>query len=192
MWWRKLLRQWTFTTVADTLQINSPLPDDLGYLIANTMWDRTQNRPVSGPISPQAWQAWEAQPIFTSVIYGFRLRGNDFLTAPPPPAGDTVAYEYISNLAVYSMGPAPIPDQQYFENDADTSIFEETLIERGLRWRFLKAKGLPYAQDYDAWLQMLQRFGARDKGMPVLNTASPFIWGVPTAYTPPTNFPGPS
>ncbi len=190
LWWKKLLRQWTFTTVAADEQVNA-VPDDLGYIIANTMWDRTLTRPVVGPISPEVWQAWKARPVLTSVLYGFRLRGNDFLTAPNPPAGDAVYYEYISNLAVYSAAGSPSePNQQYFQADGDTSIFDETLLERGLRWRFLKAKGLPYAQDYDAWINMLQRFGARDKAMPTLNAAGSSWLGLAGPYVPQFDFPG--
>lgn len=189
MWWRKLLRQHTFTTLAAEVQLPTALPDDLGYIIANTMWDRTLTRPVVGPISPEAWQAWEARPILTSVVYGFRLRGNDFLTAPVPPAGDTVAYEYISNLAVYSNG-ATVPDQQYFTADDNTSIFDETLLERGLRWRFLSAKGLPYAEDYSMWINMLQRLGARDKAMPTLSTAGPLWPTIGGPFIPNFDWPG--
>ncbi len=183
LWWRKLLRQHTFTTLAAQVQDPTALPDDLGYIIANTMWDRTLMR-------PEAWQAWEARPILTSVVYGFRLRGNDFLTAPTPPASDTVAYEYISDLAVYASGDT-VPTQQYFTADSDTSIFDETLMERGLRWRFLSAKGLPYAQDYDVWINMLQRLGARDKGMPTLSTAGPMWPTIGGPYVPQFDFPGP-
>ncbi|CAB4165411.1 hypothetical protein UFOVP833_58 [uncultured Caudovirales phage] len=188
MWWRKLLRQHTFVSEAADVQTLSPLPNDLGYIIANTMWDRTMSRPVVGPISPETWQAWKARPILTSVLYGFRLRGNDFLTAPNPPAGDTVAYEYISNLAVYASGDT-VPTKQYFTADTDTAIFDETLMERGLRWRFLKAKGLPCEADYDVWINMLQRLGARDKAMPTLSTAGPLWPNLAGPYIPAFNFP---
>ncbi len=189
-WWRKLLRQHTFTTTATEVQPAGALPDDLGYVIANTMWDRTMSRPVVGPISPETWQAWKARPILTSVLYGFMLQGNDFYTAPTPPAGDTVAYNYISNLAVYASGDT-VPTKEYFTADTDTAIFDETLMSRGLRWRFLKAKGLPAEADFDVWINMLQRLGARDKGMPTLSTAGPLWPSLAGPYIPAFNFPGP-
>jgi hypothetical protein len=145
-------------------------------------------RPCLGPIDPQTWQAWKARPIHTSVLWGWRLRGNEFLTAPNPPAGDTVAYEYISTLAVYASGDT-VPTQQYFTADTDTSIFDETLMERGLRWRFLSAKGLPYAQDYDVWINMLQRIGSRDKAMPTLTTQGPLWPALAGPYVPQFDFP---
>lgn len=188
-WWRKLLRQYTFTTVAADTQV-AATPSDLGYIIANTMWDRTLARPVVGPLSPEVWQAWKARPVLTSVLYGFRLRGNDFLTAPNPPAGDTVAYEYISNLPVYATGDT-VPTQEQFEADADTSIFDEAMMSMGCRWRFLRAKGLDYAQEYKDWSDMRQRFVARDKAMPTLSAAGPMWPSLAGPFVPNFDFPGP-
>ncbi len=188
-WWRKLIRQHTFTSTATDVQPADAVPDDFDYIIPATMWDRTQTRPCVGPIDPQAWQAWVARPILTSVIWGWRLRGNDFLTAPNPPSGDTVAYEYISNYAVYSEGE-DVPDKETFTADTDTSIFNETLMSRGLRWRFLRAKGLDYSQEYQVWISLLQRLAARDKGMPILNAAGSSWPAMGGPYVPSFDWPG--
>lgn len=192
-WWKKLLKQWTFTTVAADSQTLAPLPDDLGYIIANTMWDRTLTRPVVGPLSPEVWQAWKARPVLTSVLYGFRLRGEEFLTAPNPPGGDTVAYEYISNRCVYTPGQPPVfgPSQTQFLTDDDSSIFDEAMLTMGCRWRFLRAKGLDYAQEYKDWSDMRQRFVSRDKAMPTLSAAGPMWPALAGPFVPSFNFPGP-
>ena len=189
-WWRKLIRQHTFTSTNTDVQPANAVPDDLNFILPSTMWDRTITRPCWGPIMPQDWQAWLARPILTSVIWGWRLRGNDFLTAPNPPAGDTVAYEYISTLAVYSSG-ATTPDQEAFTADDDTSVFNDTLMSRGLRWRFLRSKGLDYAQEYKEWISLLQILSARDKGMGVMNAAGSHWPGVAGPYVPSFGFPGP-
>lgn len=188
-YWRKLIRQHEFISEDSDVQTLDPLPDDLDYIIPSTMWDRTITRPCLGPIDPQTWQAWKARPILTSVLWGWRLRGNEFLTAPNPPAGDTVAYEYISNLAVYSSG-ATTPDKIRFTADTDTSIFDETLMSRGLRWRFLAAKGLPYKQAYDEWFSLVTADASRNKGMPVLNSANPAWPALAGPYVPSFNWPG--
>ncbi len=190
-YWRKLIRETTFTSVAADVQTDpNCLPSDLEYIIPSTMWDRSISRPCLGPIDPQVWEAWKARPILTSVLWGWRLRGNDFLTAPNPPAGDTVAYEYISNLAVYSLGTATTPDQTYFQNDADTSIFDELMVARGVRWRFLSQKKLDYTQEYQVWVALVQREVSRNKGMPVLNAAGN-PWALIGPYVPSFNWPGP-
>lgn len=189
-WWRKLIREQTFISEASSVQTLNPLPTDLGYIIPNTMWDRTLSRPCAGPIDPQVWQAWMARPILTSVVWGFRLRGNSFLTAPNPPAGDTVAYEYISNLAVYAVGDT-VPTKEYFSADADTSIFDELMVARGLRWRFLSQKKLNYTQEYQVWIALVQREVSRNKAMPVLNAAGQTWTSLVGPYVPSFNFPAP-
>lgn len=189
---RKLMRQHTFTTLAADVQPANALPDDLEYIITDTMWDRTVTRPVVGPITPQTWQAWKARPVLTSILYGYRLRGNEFLTAPNPPAGDSVYYEYISNLAVYSDG-ATTPDQTQFEANTDTSIYPDVLLARGIRWRFLKAKQFAWEDDHAQWSAMMQRYMARNKAMPTINTAGGY-WSETLAgpYVQSQNFPGPT
>lgn len=189
-YWRKLMRQHTFITEDSDEQTLSPLPDDLDYIIPNTMWDRTMTRPCLGPIDPQTWQAWKARPILTSVLWGWRLRGNDFLTAPNPPAGDTVAYEYISNLAVYSNG-ATTPDKEYCTSDGDTPIFDGLMVARGVRWRFLAQKKLDYTSEYAVWVSLVQREVSRNKGMPILNASGPTWPGLAGPYVPSFDFPGP-
>jgi hypothetical protein len=179
--WTKLTKEQTFTTVATAVQSNA-VASDFGRFCDGSMWDRTTDRPVWGPMSPQQWQQQMAGPTFTTMYLGFRIRGNDFLITPTPAAGDTIAYEYVSNLYVYASGDST-PTKSAFSMDTDTCIFDETLMARGLRWRFLRAKGLDYSQEYQTWIELLQRFVARDGGMPKLSAAhnypltrlSPFV-----------------
>lgn len=187
-YWRKLLRQYTFTAVAADVQPTGLAPD-LDYIVPTSMWDRTMARPCIGPISPQQWQTIQAQPIVSSYAWYWRLRGNDFLTTPNPPAGDTVAYEYISNLAVYAVGDT-VPTKDYFDADTDTAVFDGMLMARGVRWRFLSQKKLDYTQEYAMWVGLVQREVSRSKGMPVLNAAGPGLPGL-DPWVPSQNWPGP-
>lgn len=190
-YWRKLIRQHTFISQDSDVQTLSPLPDDLEYIIPNTMWDRSLTRPCLGPIDPATWQAWKARPILTSVLWGWRLRGPEFLTAPNPPAGDTVAYEYISNLAVYAAPADPLPTKDYFDADADTAVFDGMMMARGVRWRFLSQKKLDYTAEYQMWVGLVQREASRNKGMPILNASGPTWPGLAGPYVPSFDFPGP-
>ncbi len=192
VYWTELKREWSFTTLAADVQPANAVPpaDDFDHFIDNTMWDRTLTRPVIGPISPQLWEAWKARPVLTSIVFGFILRGNDFLTAPNPPAGDSVHYEYISQYCVYSAGTATTPDQQTFQADADTCIFPTNLVQQGLRWRFLRAKGLDYAQEYQDWINMLQIEASRTGGMAILNMAGSTWDQLAGPYIPQFNWPG--
>ncbi len=192
VYWTELKREWSFTTLAADVQPSNAVPPstDFDHFIDGTMWDRTLTRPVVGPISPQLWEAWKARPVLTSVVFGFILRGNDFLTAPNPPAGDSVHYEYISQYCVYSAGTATTPDRQKFEADTDTCIFPTNVIQQGLRWRFLRAKGLDYSQEYADWINMLQVEASRTGGMPVISMAGSYNDWLAGPYVPQFNFPG--
>lgn len=184
--WTKLIRQKTFTTAATEIQ-SSAVASDFGRFCDQSMWDRTQDRPVWGPMSPQQWQQEKAGPTFTSMYYGFRIRGNDFLMTPTPTAGDTIAYEYISNLYVYANGDTT-PTKSAFSADTDTCIFDETLVARGVRWRFLRAKGLSYEQEYASWIEMVQRLAARDGGMPKLSASRNYPWTRLSPFIPDSGF----
>lgn len=188
-WWKTLIRQHEFVTVEDYIQPANAVPADLDYMIPDTSFDRTACRPVLGPIDPQTWQAWMSRPVWTNVIYGFRLRGNDYLTAPMPPAGDHVFYEYISKYGVYANGDT-VPTKEYFTADDDTCVFDDTMVMRGVRWRFLSQKGLPFATEMQSWASLVQREVSRNKAMGTINAAGGLWapWG--TAYLPSGNWPG--
>lgn len=184
--WVKLTKQQTFTTVAAEIQPGA-IPTGFAKFVDQSMWDRTQDRPVWGPMTPQQWQQEKAGPTFTSMYYGFRLRGSDFLMTPTPTAGDTIAFEFCSNLSVYAVGDL-VPTKQYFTADTDTTIFDETLMARGVRWRFLRANGLSYSQEFDLWSAMLQRLAARDGGMPKLSASRNAPWTRLSPFIPDGNW----
>lgn len=186
--WTKLMMEKTFTTLAQPVQTGA-VPSDFGRFCDGSMWDRTTDRPVWGPMSPQQWQQQMAGPTFTTMYLGFRIRGNDFLITPTPAAGDTIAYEYVSNLYVYSAAGTPAtPNQNAFQADGDTCIFDETMMARGLRWRFLRSKGLDYSQEYSTWIDLVQRVVARDGGMPKLSASENYPLTRISPFVPDTGF----
>ncbi len=170
--WRKLTKQKTFDTVAAEVQ-TSAIPADFDYYINDTMWDRTTIRQVIGPLNPQDWQREKAGPTFTSVYYGMRFRGNDLLLTPTPTAGDDIYYEYSSTYWVCASG-SETPTKAAATVDTDTFVFPETILSRGVRWRFLRAKGLDYAEEFARWTDMVQTEVARDGGAAKLNAGSNF------------------
>jgi hypothetical protein len=186
--WVKLTKQTTFVTTATEVQTGA-VPADFAKFIDDSMWDRTQDRPVWGPMTPQQWQQEKAGPTFTSMYYGFRRRGNDFLMTPTPTAGDTIAFEYCTNLSVYASGDV-VPTKAAFTADTDTTIFDETLMARGVRWRFLSQKKLDAGPEQEQWLLMLQRLAARDGGMPKLSASRNYPWTRLSPFIPDGSWPG--
>jgi hypothetical protein len=196
-YWVPLLRETTFTTLAADAQPVNAVPSDLDHFVDNSMWDRTLTRPVVGPISPQIWEAWKARPVLTSVVFGFTIRGYQMFTAPNPPAGDLVAYQYVTNQAVYPLGASTdgsgnpvLSTQQYFENDTDTCVFDTEILVKGVRWCFLRAKGLSYEQEYQQWIEAVQMEASRSGGMPRISMAGSYNDWLVGPYVPQFNFPG--
>ena len=172
--WQALTAEQTFATVAGAVQ-PAALPDDFDRFIDNSFFNRSTRRAMTGPVSPRQWQWIQAQPAYSTAWLMLRQRTGEFLITPTPAAGQTIAYEYISRNWVISGGgaepaepPAGTPLPGYL-GDADTSFLDEELIGLGLRWRFLRAKGLDYAEELATYEQQVEQAIARDGGAPALS-----------------------
>ena len=164
--WQSMTKEYTFVTTATPSQTDTPIPTDLDRFIDDSFFNRTQVRKLRGPITPQEWQAFQAQPLYNLVYLAFRERDGSFLITPTPPAGDTIAYEYIStNWVRSSMGV----EKDSFTADDDTSFLPEDLLKSGLRWRWKQAKGLPYGEDMETYERDVQRQLGMDGGARALN-----------------------
>jgi hypothetical protein len=184
-YWNKLVKETSFVTLAANLQ--APLPADFDHICNQTIWNRTMNRPVWGPMDGEQWQQELAGPTFSSPYYAFRIRGGQMLLTPIPAAGNNVFYEYVSSYWVYAAAGAT-PTKSDFSADDDTCIFADTIVERGLRWRYLRANGLDYAQEYEAWAQMVGVEIARDGGAQRLSLSEKYPWNRRTPFIPQGNW----
>lgn len=171
--WQAMTRQQTFVTVAAPEQVDA-VPTDLDRFINNSFFNRTTRRPVLGPITPQLWQNIQANPQINRVILAFRQRDNAFLITPDPPADQTIGYEYVSTHWAYSADGTETYTS--WESDTDLTYLSEKLIKLGARWRWRKAKGLPYAEDFDTYTQQKEQFQARDGGSTILNITGGGDW----------------
>src|SRR5712664_4719402 len=52
-YWNKLVKETSFTTLAANLQ--PTLPADFDHICNQTIWNRTMNRPVWGPMDGEQW-----------------------------------------------------------------------------------------------------------------------------------------
>jgi hypothetical protein len=166
--WQALTEEASFVTVNANVQTATPIPADFDRFIPNSFFNRTTRRPLTGPISPREWQWIMAQPVYSTVYLAFRERTGQFLVAPAPPAGQAVYFEYVSKNWVRSGGGAP---QTAYAADTDIAFLDETLIQLGVRWRFLKSKGLDYAEDFASYELLVEQAIARDGGSSMLSLA---------------------
>jgi hypothetical protein len=152
--WAKLQKQATFTTIANENQgaISVHAPYGFKYIIENTVWDRTNRRPLFGPRNAPAWQENEAL-IVTGPLYTYRVWQGNFYIQPEPPAGNTIAFEYASDMAIAAEDGVTF--YKRFTNDTDEFLLDDDLLLMGLKWKWAYTQGLPYKQDkidYEAML----------------------------------------
>lgn len=179
----------TFLTVATQSQgsIITIAGPDFSYPVNETMWNRSQRRPVPGPLSPQEWQLLQAQ--FSSGPWlQYTIRGNQLLFFPVPTAGQSVFFEWISKFWCTS---ATGTGQTAMVLDTDVSDFDERLHVLGGLWRFKKENHLEYEEDFNAYEDAVNSAITRDGGRKRINmgnTSTEFLpaivvpagnWGVP-------------
>lgn len=169
--WTKLITEKTFTTVAAAIQ-TSAVPTDFGWYINESLWNRTTMRKLLGPVTAEQWQAQQALNTGAVPDAWFRFRGGNLLIYPSPTAGQTAAYEYVSSYWCQNSGGS---SQASMSADSDTAILDETLITLGVEWRFLKQKGLDYAESFRTYQIEVNKAIARDGGRPRLSMSRPVV-----------------
>jgi hypothetical protein len=147
------------------------LPDDFGYMINQTSWERTDDNPVSGPLTPQQWQYLKGRDLSSSTIYlSFRIHENKFNIYPdnPVPDAQEIYFEYISRYWVISDGGSA-PDQDTVQANGDTVLFKPVMIVQYLKYKFLDAKGFDTSSALAAFSKSYMNATGGNKGAPVLN-----------------------
>lgn len=168
--WQALIKETTFTTVAQAIQ-TSAIPADFDRIIEGSMFNRTQTRPVVGPLTPQRWQ--QLQSTLSAAVWdAFRIRGDEILFEPVPTAGETIAYEYVTKYWCASAGDSA-PDQAAFAVDSDIVWLDEEAMTRGIHWRFLRANRLDYAEEFRLYEEEVARLIGRDGGETILDLSAP-------------------
>lgn len=166
--WQALTNEANFATVNTQPQgsILSLTGPDFGWVLNETMWDRTQRRPVFGPKTPAEWQQLEAQFV-NGPWWQYRIRGNQLLFQPAPPVGDQIFFEWQSqNWCTDKTGNV---SSNVMTADTDVAILSERLLILGCIWRFKQANKLQYDEDYDKALGAIADAMSRDASKPKLN-----------------------
>lgn len=179
--WQSLQREQTFVTVAQAVQSNMPIPTDFRRFVPDSAFNRTTNRKVSGPLTPQQYQQAQIWPQLTAPYLTYRERNGEFLIDPVPPAGETIAYEYISSYWAKSSGGAA---KAAFTADEDTTYLDEELLKLDLRWRWKQAKGLDYGEDMASFERAKMLALGDDGGSGMLNQGGP-VFPYPDRYNVP-------
>jgi len=166
--WRALQQEATFLTIAGESQgsLYSLAGDGYLNIIPGTIWNRSQNVEICGPLSPEEWQIRKAMPQ-TGTAYYYRIRGEELLFHPPVSnPGETIAFEYRSDCAVKAADGTLKPA---FTADTDTLIIPEHLLSMGLRWKWKEEKGLEFNTAYQSWASLVRQSASGDGTKEILD-----------------------
>jgi hypothetical protein len=153
--WQALRNETTFTALSTETQTGI-LAADFDRFVPETFWNRTDRTLLTGPISAVEWQSLKALE-YAGFERKFILRGGSILIIPTLAGGEALAFEYVSNKWARSSADAA---QASFLADADTSVIDEELIVRGMKYVYLTDEGLPNgaaAADFNDYFDMVIR-----------------------------------
>lgn len=157
------------------------VPTDFLYIVNDTMWDTTNDRPMILR-SSQEWQAIKRSGLTTpATSKNWRLVGESdgtyanaatsyYVEIDPTPTNstDTFFYEYVSSGFARQNADAAAGT---FDHDSDNPIFPEQLFILGLIWRWKRAKGLDYTEEKQEHDRHLETAVAQDRAARKFNLA---------------------
>lgn len=163
--WGQLRREWEFLT--GTGGNEYALPDGFDRMVNQTAWDLTSQNPLGGPVSAQHRQLIKARSSTGVVLVPFHVTNNALILEPASPDGHTVRYEYVTEFWVAAAGSADTskaaPTLQ-----TDELWFSRQLLVKGLKFRFLEARGFDTTASGAAYARELNRAIGSSEPSPVL------------------------
>src|SRR5574343_284370 len=170
--WQALVAEASHTTVAteDQGAVSTIASNGFRHICNETIWDRTNNLPIVGPLDGKDWQAIKGMTS-TGARYRYRIRGGHLLITPTPDAGYSWYFEYVSKNWI--LGADGTTYKEYFTLDTDTILLPESIVLMGLRWRWKKEKGLEYAEDFRTYETQVMDALSRNGMKQTLNMGNP-------------------
>jgi hypothetical protein len=161
--WQNITVAHTWTTTATVAQ-SLALPSDYDHLVPDVeIWNRSSNTLLRGPTPSNIWMRLQSG-ISGGVTGWWRIIGNVLQVYPAPAASLTFALDYVSKNYCESSGGT---DQSDWAADGDLGRVPEHLIELGVMWRWLRAKGMDYAEELATYEREVEKASARDRGTTV-------------------------
>lgn len=161
--WEGLKTLETITLVAGTQAYD--LPSDYRYMVPGTEWDQNNENRVLGPQSPRLWAEYEYGGDVFGLNWRYEIRNGQVVfnqTVESGDAGTVISYDYVSKNWARDVSDTPI---ERFAMDTDYQVFDGDLFSEGLLWRWKKAKGFDWQEDFTFYTRHLESYKSRDGGM---------------------------
>ena len=172
--WQILTRGFQHTT-GPSESGDLTLPDDFGYMIPQTGWERSENVPLIGPLSAQDWTYLLGRDLVGSTIYAsFRFDQNELRIFPndPMPEGLDINFEYISRNLIQVAATDPVTYTDEAKAAADIILFPPLLITRLLKCMMLEATGFDSTRARADYEKAFSSWSAKDNSSAILSAGS--------------------
>lgn len=164
--WQNLIVHQTWVTAATEPQPLALPVASYDHLVPDVeLWDRTSNTMLIGPTPSWVWQRIKSSGTTGGTVKRWRLIGDILNVYPAPTAGLTYALEYVDKRWCQSSASVA---QSAWAADTDTARIPEHLMELGLCWRWLKAKGQAYAEEMATYEREVEKASGRDRGLRIM------------------------
>jgi len=168
--WQTLVTEAEFTLATGDQDYDlTTIAPGYRYIIPSTTWNRDNKRIVLNPVTSQEWQFLKGWTTISGLNLRARIRANALefeQTITAADNGKTIAFEYISAKWAETSAGAP---QHKFQADDDIARIDAEVITQGVVWRFKKAKGLEWQEDYAEYKNSVSKFKANNGGSRTLN-----------------------
>ena len=161
-----LIKEAAFVSVDGASQgyLDELAPAGYHSMIDNTFFDRSQNKAIEGPISPDEWQRRQAMAL-SGTCYEYREWQGQLWLSPDGVDGSQMAFEYRSKYPIVDeSNPPTVTYKPNFTLDTDTSLIPEDLLLIGLRYKWREDNGFDATALKNSFESMLATFQSRDKG----------------------------
>lgn len=146
--WPAVTAEHTFTSVTSGTAQTNAVPTDLLRVLPMTMYDRTNDVRVEGPLTPSEWQ--ERQALSVNIRPAFMMRGRTLYLSSPHATGAGIYYEYVIN-SVGTATNGTTRRAERFTTDTDLTYWSDELIHLGMVWAMLHRDGLQNNADFEAF-----------------------------------------
>lgn len=183
--WAALIREYVVTVTSGTSKY--AVASDFSSLVDETMWDVTNRWPLIGPLSSDEWETLKRGIIVSTPRRVWRLVGKTdgvysagatpfYVEIMPTPdnSTDQFSYEYWSSGFARQNSDAAL---SVFDNDSDNPVLPEELFTLGLIWRWKRAKGLDYAQEFETYDRAVNIAISQDKSARPIDLTRPMLIG---------------
>ena len=124
--------------------------------------------PLIGPVNDEWLNQMKALPAYPAYPV-WRIVNNEMEIWPALASGEVVQFWYFTKNWIQSGSTSAYI--QSWSGDSDTSLIDEDIIMKGTIWRWKRAKGLDYAEEFRAYELSVDRNAGQQNNERVVSTS---------------------